>query len=109
MKTPLPLTDTQVLSIIPGDFPLLRMTYNPTSSFTHTHRLIERDERVRAWRYLSTAPIPIWVARNFHDIGDGKRTHRTGYAVPEGDWIIDMGGMATVLTDAEFHKTFQPL
>ena len=64
---------------------------------------------VRAWRYLKTNPIPLWVVRNFHDLGNARLTHRSGYSVPEGDWIIDLGGIATVLTDQEFNDTFIPL
>jgi hypothetical protein len=87
----------------------LSMKYGTGNPAPPTHVNPETLAKVTAWRYLATAPIPIWVARNFHNVGDGKRTHRSGYAVPEGDWIIDMGGMATVLTDAEFHKTFRPV
>jgi hypothetical protein len=89
---------------------LLSMTYNPAAKrASPTHTNPETHARVTAWHYLSTSPIPIWVARNFHDIGNGKRTHRSGYAVPEGDWIIDLGGSAIVLTDAEFQKCFEPV
>ncbi len=71
---------------------------------THIHN--HTSTKVRAWRFLKTEAIPVWVTKNFHDLGDGRRTHRSGYSVPEGDWIIDIGSTITVLTDAEFTKHF---
>jgi len=78
-----------------------------------THKMNGGEELdvVRAWRYLKTSPVPLWVFRNFHDLGDGKLTHTTGaYAVTQGDWIVDVGSsIATVLTDPEFTTHFTAL
>lgn len=75
---------------------------------TATHKGKQGGARVRAWRYLPTAPRPLWVFRNFHDLGDGKLTHVSSYVVQEGSWIVNDGaGHATVWSNEEFEKCFE--
>jgi len=76
---------------------------------THINEL--PGAKVVAWHFLATSPIPIWVARNFHDLGDGngKLTHVCGYSVNEGEWIVATGIQAIILTDQEFTGLFKPL
>ena len=65
---------------------------------------------VAAWRYDRKASVPVWVARRFHNLGDGRLTTvALGGAtvqVHEGDWIVTDGSMAAVLTHAEFSRIF---
>ncbi len=63
------------------------------------------------WRYSKTAAIPVWVARNFHNIGDEGLTHRSGEVLKEGQWVIrDTEKPAcTILDDATFHRLFTEL
>ncbi len=112
MSALLPSPQSQDCLFVDQSFPLLRMSFFMSNNFTPTHRLQDQSSPsflVRAWNYRPTAPIPLWVARNFHDYGDGRKTHRSGYVVSEDDWIIDMGGAATVLSDLEFQKLFVAL
>lgn len=84
----------------------------PKTMRAATHQLRSGcREDVTAWQYLKEAPIPVWVARAFHDLGDGDLTHRGGDKVRVGDWIITGidSNAAFVLTDPEFVKCFVAL
>ena len=79
-----------------------------------THQLKDFPHSdVTAWRYDRKAPIPMWVARRFHNLGDGRLTAlaRDGSTVQmhEGDWVVTDGNSAFVLTDAEFTGIFHGL
>ena len=68
---------------------------------------------VTAWQYDRKAPVPLWVARRFHNLGDGRLTTVAPGGetvhVHEGDWVVTDGSMAVVLTDAEFTRIFQKI
>ena len=75
-----------------------------------THRSIAEDYLVAAWQYKKGSPRPVWIARDFHDLGDGHLSHHSGVKVNEGDWIVsDKHTIATTVTDEEFHKLFKEL
>lgn len=76
-----------------------------------THQLKTGTNRdVCAWQNDRKSSVPIWVFRNFHDLGGaGVLTHRSGEKVQIGDWIcIDMENRknAIVLTNGEFQEWF---
>lgn len=75
---------------------------------THQLRDGAKDDII-AWQYDAAAPIPVWVARNFHHISSAGLTHRSGHVVKPGEWICRSGDVAFVLTDEEFHKCFRPI
>ena len=68
---------------------------------------------VTAWQYDRKAPVSVWVARRFHDLGDGRLTTvaPSGATVNvfEGDWVVTDGSVAMVLTNAEFGRIFHEL
>jgi hypothetical protein len=79
-----------------------------------THQLRNgTHEDVTAWRFLKDAPMPVWVFRNFHDLGGGRIClhHRSGQRVYLGEWVVKLPEkeVAIVLKDAEFHKCFVEL
>lgn len=88
-----------------------------------SHRFIDDPAIVvTAWQYQRTAPIPVWVARNFHRLHDGSAL--TGLALdgqligcPEQHWIVRLESgsangrhaVAVVLDPIEFPRCFIPL
>lgn len=83
---------------------------------TKTHKSTYGDQAcvVTAWRFSKTAPIPLWVARNFHRIGgEGWEAIAHGgelVEAKEGDWaVLIEDEAAVVLTDEEFTSNFQPI
>ena len=88
---------------------------------THCATLGNKQD-VTAWRFSSTAPIPVWVARKFHVIQDtfedgsqqtkwsALSTEGKVVEAKEGDWVVAPNvGMCFLLTDAEFNECFKPL
>lgn len=79
---------------------------------TPTHRLkgsSEEKHKARCWQFVRSSGFPIWVARNFHDLGGGVLTHQTGQIVHEWDWIVNTPGKFMVLTPAEFESSMEAI
>lgn len=77
---------------------------------TPTHRLKDKPSlTARCWQYTKTNHRPMWVCRNFHDMGDRCLRYRNGHKVNPGDWIIDTGRGFTVLYASEFETCFEPV
>jgi len=79
---------------------------------THQLRTGSQDDVV-AWQFTPLSYVPVWVARNFHDL-DGSRsqlTHNSGEKVNCGDWIVrdPEKSAAMVLTNEEFDLCFVAL
>jgi len=85
-----------------------------------THQLINREETVTAWQFDHAAPIPVWVARKFHRIGEefGISLSEGWQAIaPNGeiveakptDWAMVIGNSIIVLNDSEFQMLFKPI
>jgi hypothetical protein len=64
---------------------------------------------VRAWRFERRSARPLWVFRNFHELGAGSLTHRSGEKAHEGNWIVAVDGVALVLTHDEFQLCFREI
>lgn len=73
---------------------------------------------VLAWQYGKQSPIPMWVARKFHDLGlNGEGDGLTAIIgdefieVSAGDWIVTDSYFedVTVVRDEVFKKIFIPL
>jgi len=91
---------------------LLLETGPSQKKMTPTHQLRSSDHSdVVAWRFLPNADMPVWVFRNFHDLGGSRHqlTHRSGYRVQVGEWIVRSEQIAFVLTDEEFNSVFMEL
>jgi hypothetical protein len=79
---------------------------------TPTHQLKRNGQHdAVCWRYFKNSPIPVWIARNFHSIGDQGLTHRSGEVLKEGQWVVRDPEQPTcmILDDSEFQKLFVEL
>ena len=79
-----------------------------------THQLRDHPHLdVTAWQYDRKSPVPVWVARRFHNLGDVGLTAvgrgGTVVHVDEGDWIVTDGSVAIVLKSEEFSTIFHAL
>jgi len=81
---------------------------------THCATLGNKQD-VTAWQFSHTAPIPVWVARKFHQVSDKKGwtaidLYGKVIEANEGDWVVAPNvGTCFVLTDKEFNECFKPL
>lgn len=69
---------------------------------------------IAAWQYDLTAPMPVWVARRWHQLGGRARLScLTGGQIQvarPGDWIVCLHGAVMVaLTAVEFALNFEAL
>lgn len=83
-----------------------------------THQMIAPPHSdAVAWRNVKGNWIPVWVARNFHDLGGhdmgepGTLAHRSGEQCAPGDWIVTdpEAKVAYVFKDQEFSGLFREL
>jgi len=76
---------------------------------------IGNKQDVTAWQFSRTAPIPVWVARKFHQIPEAEGwtavdTNGKLVEAKEGDWVVAPDvGTCFVLTNEEFNECFKPL
>lgn len=91
------------------------MSKNKDNLLTPTHQTTTSDNQdVVAWQNKEGNYVPMWVFRNFHDLGGrGVLSHRNGAKVNRGDWIVRLADptqqVALVFTDAEFRSCFREI
>ena len=71
----------------------------------------KRPIDVRVWRFQKNEPIPVWVIRNAHDLGDGNlsiMTREGALKAYPGDWIIEgVQGEIYPCANDIFHTTYE--
>jgi hypothetical protein len=81
---------------------------------TKTHTCISERFEVTAWRYDPKAPMPIWVARKFHNLDSSDtltaltQPGEIQVATP-GDWLVTDGAYVTALPEVLFNLAFVPI
>ena len=71
------------------------------------------DARVTAWQFSRTAPIPVWVAKRFHQIDEtgwhGIAKDGSIVKAEPTNWAVVIEDNIIVLTDVEFTQNFRLL
>ena len=85
---------------------------------THQWKADPAEPGVTAWQFGHGKPIPVWVARRFHDLGDAAGWTAIGadgcvMDADPGDWVVAVGDdthgyTLVVLTEGTFALLYEP-